>query len=92
MVRVCYYVNMRATIDLPDAVFRRAKAVSSLRGTTLKDFITQAVEHELAGSSIRLESRRVELPLVRSKQPGSIRVTPDRVASLLVREDIDVSS
>jgi hypothetical protein len=82
---------MRATIDLPEALFRRAKAVSSLRGTTLKDFITQAVEHELAGSTTRLESRRVEFPLVRSERPGSIRVTPDRIASLLEGEDIDVS-
>ena len=82
---------MRATIDLPDVLFRKAKAVSSLRGTTLKEFITQAIEHELAGSAIRLESRRVEFPLVRSKNPGSNRVTPDRVAALLEREDIDVS-
>ena len=82
---------MRATIDLPDQLFRKAKAVSSLRGTTLKEFITQAVEHELAGSAIKLESRRVSFPLVRSKRPGSIRVTPERVASLLEKEDIDVS-
>jgi len=88
---MCEYVNMRATIDLPDALFRRAKAVSSLRGTTLKEFITQAVEHELTGSSLMLESRRVEFPLVHSKRPGSIRVTPDLVASLLEREDVDVS-
>ena len=90
-VYMCEYLNMRATIDLPDSLFRRAKAVSSLRGTTLKEFITQAVEHELAGSAIRLESRRADFPLVRSKHPGSIHVTPDRVASLLEREDIDVS-
>ncbi len=88
---MCKYVNMRATIDLPDSLFRRAKAVSSLRGTTLKEFITKAVEHELAGSAIRLESRRANFPLVRSRHPGSVRVTPDRVASLLEREDIDVS-
>jgi hypothetical protein len=83
---------MRTTIDLPDGLFRKAKAVSSLRGATLKEFITAAVEHELAGSSIRLEARRVEFPLVHSKHPGSIRVTPDRVAALLEGEDIDVSS
>ncbi|TVR67858.1 MAG: hypothetical protein EA427_12360 [Spirochaetaceae bacterium] len=82
---------MRATIDLPDALFRRAKAISSLQGTTLKEFITRAVEHELSGSMISLESRRVEFPLVRSKRPGSIRVTPDTIASLLEREESDVS-
>lgn len=90
-VRMCEYGNMRATIDLPDALFRRAKAISSLQGTTLKEFITRAVEHELSGSMISLESRRVEFPLVRSKRPGSIRVTPDTIASLLEREESDVS-
>ena len=88
---MCECVSVRATIDLPDALFRKAKAVSSLQGTTLKEFITRAVEHELAGSAVRLESRRVEFPLVRSKRPGSIRVTQDRIASLLEREDLDVS-
>lgn len=83
---------MRATIDLPDAVFRKAKAVSSLQGTTLKEFITRAVERELAGSTIRIESRRVEFPLVRSARPGSIRVTPEHLASLLEHEDLHVPS
>ncbi len=91
-VLMCEYVIMRATIDLPDTLFRRAKAVASLQGTTLKEFITRAVEHELAGTAIRLESRRVKFPLVRSKRPGSVRVTPDRIAALLEREDVDVSS
>ena len=89
---MCEDAYVRTTIDLPDAVFRKAKAVSSLQGTTLKEFITRAVEHELAGSAVRLESRRVEFPLVRSKRPGSVRVTPDRIAALLEREDLDVSS
>ena len=82
---------MRSTIDLPDALFRRAKAVSSLQGVSLKEFIARAVEHELASSTVRLESRRVEFPLVRSKRPGSIFVTPDRVADLLEQEDRRVS-
>ena len=56
------------------------------------EFVTRAVEHELAGTAVRLESRRVKFPLIRSKQLGSVRVSPDRVAMLLEREDLDVSS
>ena len=52
---------------------------------------TQAVEHELSGCTIRLESRRVVFPLIRSKRPGSVMVTPDRVAALLEQEDLGVS-
>ena len=56
------------------------------------EFVTRAVEHELAGTAVRPESRRVKFPLIRSKQLGSVRVSPDRVAMLLEREDLDVSS
>jgi len=34
---------MRTTIDLPDALFRRAKAEAALRGYHLKDLIADAL-------------------------------------------------
>jgi hypothetical protein len=83
---------MRTTIDLPDSLFRRAKAVSSLKGVTLKEFITRAVAHELESGTVRLTSRRVTLPIVPSSRPGSVSVSPDRIAALLEAEDCDVSS
>ncbi len=33
--------------------------------------------------------RRIRLPLVRSRQPGTIQLTPERIAELL--DDVDVS-
>ena len=38
---------MRTTIDLPDPLFRRAKARAALSGLTLKDLITRWVERGL---------------------------------------------
>ncbi|HEY8991063.1 MAG TPA: hypothetical protein VIM46_03735 [Luteolibacter sp.] len=38
---------MKTTIDLPDPLFRRAKATASERGISLKSFITNAVEQSL---------------------------------------------
>ena len=83
---------MRTTIDIPDKLFRRAKATASLRGITLKDFISQSVEHELLAGEFASEVRRVRLPLVPSKQPGSIVLTSERMAELLEDEDLHVSS
>ena len=83
---------MRTTIDIADALFRKAKAVSSLKGLSLKDFITGAIEHELQGTRVRLERNRISLPLVPSKHPGSVPVTADQIAALLAKEEIDVSS
>jgi predicted transcriptional regulator len=39
---------MRTTIDLPDDLFRRAKAIAALRGATLKDLVTDALRAFLA--------------------------------------------
>ena len=38
---------MKTTIDLPDPIFRRAKATAAVRGITLKSFISKAVEQSL---------------------------------------------
>jgi hypothetical protein len=38
---------MRTTIDLPDDLFRQAKARAALDGTTLKELITRYVEQGL---------------------------------------------
>lgn len=82
---------MRTTIDLPDRVFRKAKAVASLEGVTLKQLITRAIEHELEAGTPNLSPKRVSLPIVKSKRPGSVRVTSERIASILEDEDLHVS-
>ena len=38
---------MKTTIDLPDPLFRRAKATAAVEGLSLKAFITKAVESKL---------------------------------------------
>jgi len=40
-------VPVKTTIDLPDPLFRRAKATAAVEGVTLKHFITQAVAQKL---------------------------------------------
>ena len=38
------YGSMKTTIELPDAVFRQAKALAVARGAALKRFFTEALE------------------------------------------------
>ena len=80
---------MRTTIDLPTELFRKAKAISSLKGITLKSFITMALERELELNALGLEPKRVDLPLVPSKHPGSIQVDSTKIAELLENEDTE---
>ena len=38
---------MKTTIELPEATFRRAKALAAGRGMTLKRFFTEALDEQL---------------------------------------------
>jgi hypothetical protein len=80
---------MKTTVVLPDGIFRRAKAETAMRGRTLRAFILDAVVHELDGGvSDAAVRRRVKLPLVRSRRPGSLKITADTVAEAMLTEDV----
>ena len=40
---------MKTTLEMPDELFRRAKATAAQRGQSLKQLVTVALERELAG-------------------------------------------
>ena len=81
---------MRTTIDISDTLFRQVKAASALKGVSLKEFISAAIEHELETQKIRLENRKVSLPLVPSKHPGSLKIDSDIIAKFLEQDDYHV--
>jgi hypothetical protein len=39
---------MKTTLEVPDALFRRAKSRAALRGQTLREFVTEALHEKLA--------------------------------------------
>ncbi len=41
--------TVKTTIELPDALFRSAKARAAERGQPLKQFVTEALQEKLAG-------------------------------------------
>lgn len=58
---------MRTTIDLPDELFRQAKAQAALSGITLKELITRFVERGLREPEPTPEetrAKRTSLPYV----------------------------
>ncbi|HEY7493443.1 MAG TPA: hypothetical protein VIH59_20305 [Candidatus Tectomicrobia bacterium] len=62
---------MRTTIEIPDDLFRRAKAQADLEGVRLRDLIERGLRLALvepASSS----PRRVHFPLHRSRRPGAL--------------------
>ncbi|HXP84350.1 MAG TPA: hypothetical protein VN841_06500 [Bryobacteraceae bacterium] len=65
---------MRTTIDMPDALYRKTKAVAALRGSSMKDLIVRAVEHEVKGAPVASRQGR--------KQTKSPKVIIDPVTKL----------
>lgn len=43
--------TMKTTIDIPDPVFRRAKARAAEKGQALREFVTEALQEKLSGGT-----------------------------------------
>jgi len=67
---------MRATVNIPDNVLRRAKAEATLRGMPLDVFISDLLERETATRLATERKHRVKLPLVRGN--GRRIINPTR--------------
>jgi len=76
---------VRITINLPETLFRKVKALAALRGVSLKQFITQAVESEISKISTQPspKKRSVRLPLIPSKKPGTLDLANADIEDLL---------
>lgn len=73
---------MRTTVNLPDGLFRKMKAMAALRGQSLKEFLLEAVQKELHRGRGQ-EPTRDEVPVIRSRRPGSLRLTNAEIEDIL---------
>ena len=46
---------MKTTIEIPDRLFRRAKAKAAERGQALRAFVTEALQEKLSSETARLD-------------------------------------
>ena len=44
-----FFLGMKTTLEIPDALFRRAKATAAQQGRTMKEYVTEALTEKLAG-------------------------------------------
>ena len=67
---------MRTTIDVPDALYRKTKAVAALRGSSMKDLIIRAVERELNQTdAAKAKPRKLKLPIIQSWKGPKLDLT-----------------
>lgn len=68
---------MRTTIDMPDALYRKTKAIAALRGASMKDVMIEALEQNLKASSksAPAKAKRVEVPLMKTWKGPKLDLT-----------------
>jgi hypothetical protein len=73
---------MRTTVDIPDPLYRDLKRKAAGEGRSVKELILRGVENELRAARKR---RRlpVSLPLVRSKQPGTVALDNAKIFEII---------
>ena len=71
---------MKATIEFDDELYRQLKATAALRGSKVKDMVAEGVRLVLRQADAPLQSRRLKLPIVKSRKPGTLRLTNKMIA------------
>ena len=66
-------ISMRATVELPESVYRRTEEAARTRGLSVDELISDVLEREL-GAEIGPPAtpKYVTLPIIHSKNPGTL--------------------
>ncbi len=72
---------MRTTVDIPDPLYRELKRKAANEGRTVKELILRGVEQELRGR--RRRGKRVSLPIVSSKTPGTLDLDNENIFEII---------
>lgn len=72
---------MRTTVDIPDSLYRELKGKAASEGRSVKELILRGVQYELKGR--KSPPRRVTLPIVRSKRPGSTKLDNAKIFEII---------
>lgn len=73
---------MRTTVDIPDALYRELKTKAAREKRSVKELILRGVEGELR-SATKKQKRRIKLPLIHSKCPGTLDIDNDKIYDLI---------
>jgi hypothetical protein len=69
---------MKTTLEIPDDVFRQAKAQAALEGRKLKDLVADSLRATLASGVKGRTPRRVRFPIIKAR-PGAPVITKHMV-------------
>mgnify|MGYP002629253152 CR=1 FL=1 len=83
------YGNMKTTLEIPDELFREAKAKAALEGRKLKDLMTEGLRLVTSGNSSSGRLRRTKFPLIESPIGArKLAITDDSVKGADLETDL----
>jgi predicted DNA-binding ribbon-helix-helix protein len=74
--------GMRTTVDIPDGLYRELKSKAAREKRSVKELILRGVEVELRVRR-KKSTRRVTLPIIASKQPGTLEIDNAQIYELI---------
>jgi predicted DNA-binding protein len=73
---------MRITLDIPDEIHARLKALAKREGTTMRAIILRAIDRELAaGEPAQIIPPR--FPVLESTRPGSLAIHNENIYDII---------
>jgi hypothetical protein len=69
-------------VDIPDPLYRRLKSRAARERRSVKELILRSVEGELEPRR-KKSKRKISLPLIRSKRPGTIRLDNAKIFEII---------
>jgi hypothetical protein len=83
--------KMKTTLDIPDDLYRAAKAKAALENRKIKDLVAEALTKLVYGPEMPRRSKRRTLPLVKTRKKGSLHLTNDLIARTELNQDAERS-
>ena len=71
---------MKATIEFDDELYRQLKATAVMRGSKIKELVAEGVRMVLRRQEPQPAPKRIQLPMVKSKKPGTLKLTGSMIA------------
>ena len=72
---------MRTTIDIPDETYRELKVKAAREGVPAREIVIRGIRREL-GAAKEQPIRKLKLPTIRSKRPGTLHLTNEEIDEL----------
>ena len=82
---------MKATLDIPDDLFREAKSRAALTGVRLEDLVADGLRLVPSGADARIAPKRVQFPIIKAKRgdPVLTKRMVDEAERQMAREEAE---